>query len=82
MTAIQSDDSTETMQDQVREASFRDDSVTEKDMELGQQREEESERAEATEELDWENAPENPHNWPAYKKLLQVIMLSSTALLA
>ncbi|KAK7425165.1 hypothetical protein QQX98_000079 [Neonectria punicea] len=70
------------MQDQVREASFRDDSATEKDMELGQQREEDSERVEVAGELDWENAPENPHNWPAWKKLLQVIMLSSAALLA
>ncbi|KPM42780.1 hypothetical protein AK830_g3809 [Neonectria ditissima] len=84
MTAIRNDDEpARMMQDQVWEASFRDDSATEKDMELGQQQGEESERVEAAAgELDWEKAPENPHNWPAWRKVLQVIMLSSTALLA
>lgn len=61
------------------------DSATERDVELAQQ--DEQQRKEGTaltldEELDWENAPENPQNWPAGKKALQVVMLSSCALLA
>lgn len=30
----------------------------------------------------WENDPDNPWNWPTRKKVLQVVMLSSSALLA
>lgn len=81
MAEIQSDSSTEMAKDEIRGTRVLDDSATEKDMELGEQREG-SERPGDADELDWENAPENPNNWPAYKKLLQVIMLSATALLA
>lgn len=81
MAEIQSDSSTEMAKDEIRGTRALDDSATEKDIELGEQKEE-SERPENTDELDWENAPENPNNWPAYKKLLQVIMLSAGALLA
>jgi hypothetical protein len=30
----------------------------------------------------WNDNPANPWNWPAWKKTLQVVMLSSTALLS
>ncbi|KAI9155457.1 Polyamine transporter 4 [Paramyrothecium foliicola] len=33
-------------------------------------------------ETNWKDNPENPLNWPAWKKALQIVMLSSTALLA
>ncbi|KAH6874738.1 major facilitator superfamily domain-containing protein [Thelonectria olida] len=85
MADIRSDNSTETMQDGVLETGLRgDDSATEKDVELAQQDEEQREAGTAvtTDELDWENEPENPQNWSAGQKALQVIMLSSTALLA
>ncbi|KAF4438015.1 hypothetical protein F53441_12867 [Fusarium austroafricanum] len=35
-----------------------------------------------TQALDWDNSPHNPYNWPAWKKTLQVVMLSSAGLLA
>ncbi|KAH7011363.1 major facilitator superfamily domain-containing protein [Ilyonectria destructans] len=81
MAEVQSDNSTEMAKDEIRGTRILDDSATEKDMELGEQREG-SERPGDADELDWENALENPNNWPAYRKLLQVIMLSATALLA
>lgn len=82
MTGIQNDDSTEKVQDAVQGAPPPlDDSATETDMEVGEQRDETS-RVEDADQLDWANAPENPQNWPAYKKALQVVMLSSAALLA
>lgn len=31
---------------------------------------------------DWNTSPENPFNWPSWKKALQVVMLSSSAILA
>ncbi|KAH7149116.1 major facilitator superfamily domain-containing protein [Dactylonectria estremocensis] len=82
MTGIQNDNSTEKVQDAVQGAPPPlDDSATETDMEVGEQRDETS-RVEDADQLDWANAPENPQNWPAYKKALQVVMLSSAALLA
>lgn len=34
------------------------------------------------ETLDWDTCPDNPWNWPLRKKVLQVFMLSTGALLA
>lgn len=50
----------------------------EQDVERAQQ--DEKEATEAI--LDWDNDPHNPLNWPAGRKALQVMMLSSSALLA
>ena len=30
----------------------------------------------------WDDDPQNPYNWPAWKKTMQIVMLSSIALLA
>ena len=32
--------------------------------------------------VNWDDDPQNPYNWPAWKKTVQVVMLSSIALLA
>jgi hypothetical protein len=53
------------------------DSTTENDLEIARPREQQEK-----DELDWDNSPHNPFNWPAWKKALQVVMLSSSALLA
>ncbi|KAH7114018.1 major facilitator superfamily domain-containing protein, partial [Dactylonectria macrodidyma] len=58
--------------------SIQNDSTTENNVELAQPKE----HPEVTDELDWDNNPHNPYNWPAWKKVLQVVMLSSAALLA
>lgn len=81
MAEIPSDSSTEMAKDEIQGSRILDDSATERGVELGEQKEE-AERPETTDGLDWDNAPENPLNWPAYQKLLQVIMLSAAALLA
>ncbi|KAH6988467.1 major facilitator superfamily domain-containing protein [Ilyonectria destructans] len=57
-----------------------DDTVT--DIELAQPDIITPDGAQTTEDIDWENEPENPQNWSAWKKTLQVVMLSSTALQA
>ena len=46
-------------------------SMTEHDMEVAR-----------PENDDWNTSPENPFNWPSWKKALQVVMLSSSAILA
>jgi hypothetical protein len=53
------------------------DSVTENDLEVARPKEQQE-----NDDLDWDNSPHNPSNWPAWKKALQVVMLSSSALLA
>lgn len=53
------------------------DSVTEKDLEVARPKEQQE-----NDDLDWENSPHNPYNWPGWKKALQVVMLSSSAILA
>lgn len=60
--------------------SSDDDTIT--DIELAQPAMITPDSAQTTEDVDWENAPENPQNWSAWKKTLQVVMLSSTALQA
>ncbi|RSL87252.1 hypothetical protein CEP52_015590 [Fusarium oligoseptatum] len=59
-------------------ASIRNDSTTENDVEVAQEKESPG----VVDELDWENSPHNPFNWPARKKALQVVMLSSAGLLS
>lgn len=59
-------------------ASIRNDSTTENDVEVAQSKE----IPDVVDELDWDNSPHNPFNWPARKKALQVVMLSSAAFLA
>ncbi|KAI8654823.1 MFS domain-containing protein [Fusarium keratoplasticum] len=59
-------------------ASIRNDSTTENDVEVAQSKE----SPDVVDELDWDNSPHNPFNWPARKKALQVVMLSSAAFLA
>ncbi|SCN64008.1 related to mfs-multidrug-resistance transporter [Fusarium fujikuroi] len=61
------------------DASLGNDSATEGEIEAARPKEQiESE----TDELDWDNSPHNPFNWPAWKKALQVVMLSSAGLLS
>lgn len=50
----------------------------EQDVEKAQQKDEEATEA----VIDWDTDPHNPLNWPAGRKVLQVMMLSSSALLA
>ncbi|EEU34320.1 uncharacterized protein NECHADRAFT_50413 [Fusarium vanettenii 77-13-4] len=58
--------------------SIRNDSTTENDVEVAQSKE----TPDVVDELDWDNSPHNPFNWPARKKVLQVVMISSAAFLA
>ncbi|KAI1015918.1 hypothetical protein LB505_004001 [Fusarium chuoi] len=61
------------------DVSLGNDSATEGEIEAARPKEQiESE----TDELDWDNSPHNPFNWPAWKKALQVVMLSSAGLLS
>lgn len=61
------------------DASLGNDSATEGEIEAARPKGQiESE----TDELDWDNSPHNPFNWPAWKKALQVVMLSSAGLLS
>lgn len=59
-----------------------DDDTVVTDIELAQPDMITPDHAQTTEDMDWENEPENPQNWSAWKKTLQVVMLSSTALQA
>ncbi|KAF5637283.1 polyamine transporter 4 [Fusarium tjaetaba] len=59
------------------DASLGNDSATEGEIEAARPKEQGE-----TDELDWDNSPHNPFNWPAWKKALQVVMLSSAGLLA
>lgn len=59
-------------------SSIRNDSATENDAEPAPSKESPG----VVDELGWDNSSHNPFNWPARKKALQVVMLSSTALLA
>uniref|UniRef100_A0A0D2XM13 Major facilitator superfamily (MFS) profile domain-containing protein n=1 Tax=Fusarium oxysporum (strain Fo5176) TaxID=660025 RepID=A0A0D2XM13_FUSOF len=59
------------------DASLGNDSATEGEIEAARPKEQVE-----TDELDWDNSPHNPFNWPAWKKSLQVVMLSSAGLLA
>lgn len=53
-------------------------SSAERDIEGGR----EKESVQDSEDVEWDKDPHNPFNWPAWKKALQVIMISSVALLA
>ncbi|KAG5811993.1 hypothetical protein H9Q74_005120 [Fusarium xylarioides] len=59
------------------DASLGNDSATEGEIEAARPKEQGE-----VDELDWDNSPHNPFNWPAWKKALQVVMLSSAGLLA
>ncbi|KAF7560488.1 hypothetical protein G7046_g3656 [Stylonectria norvegica] len=63
-------------------SSIREDSLTENDVESGRFKEEGKTVDNDNRCPDWDDDPNNPYNWPAWKKALQVVMLSSTALLA
>jgi hypothetical protein len=56
------------------EASLGNESTTEHDVEVTRPEEQDAD--------DWDTSLENPYNWPAWKKALQVVMLSSSAILA
>ncbi|CEI67367.1 hypothetical protein FVEN_g5749 [Fusarium venenatum] len=57
------------------EMSLGNESTTEHDVEVARPKEEQDTD-------NWDTSPENPYNWPAWKKALQVVMLSSSAILA
>ncbi|RGP59015.1 hypothetical protein FSPOR_11637 [Fusarium sporotrichioides] len=65
-----------TKQDEGGEVSLGNESTTEHDVEVTRPKEQD------TNGLDWDSSLDNPYNWPAWKKALQVVMLSSSAILA
>jgi hypothetical protein len=74
MTGFQMDDSTEKVKDAIQGAPpCLDDSVMETDLEVGEQQDETS-RIEDADQLEWENVPENPQNWPAYNSSSQLAL--------
>lgn len=77
MSAPRDDDSDTTIGEAVGSMQNRQDSSTENDVETGRRKEMVIDIA-----ASWDNDPNNPLNWPASKKALQVTMLSSGALLA
>lgn len=78
MATIQDDGSATIAKYGISEPSVFNDSSAENDIEDGRQKDE----VKACDIIDWNDDPHNPMNWPAWKKTLQVMMLSSTALLA
>jgi hypothetical protein len=58
------------------DVSLGNESMTEHDVEIARPKEQHAD------EDDWDTSPDNPFNWSAGKKALQVVMLSSSAILA
>ena len=81
MALFQDDGSATVTEGGMMEASIRNDSLTEQDIENGRQEKEVGKEVQDG-TVDWEDDPHNPQNWPASKKAIQVTMLSSSGLLA
>lgn len=78
MATAQDDGSVTATEERMAEVLAPMSSQAERDIEGGR----EKASVQENEDMDWDKDPHNPFNWPAWKKALQVSMLSSVALLA